>query len=67
MKKHKLQISENKSRTILEIISDVVIMIVVVLALSLIIFNNSNIIATIIFIMSCGYVYFKFVKKDNLS
>ena len=64
MKKHKLQISEKKNRTIFEIVSDVVVAIIIIYILSLIIFNYSNTTATIILIMSSGYIYFKIIKRE---
>ena len=63
MKKKMLQIKKEKKKGIIEKISDLVFMIVIMLLLYMIIFNNANVILTVIFISACSYIYFKFIKE----
>ena len=63
MKKKTLQIKKEKKKGITEKISDLVFMVIIMLLLYMIIFNNANTILTVIFILTCSYVYFKFIKE----
>lgn len=63
MKKKTLQIKEEKKRGITEKISDLVFMVIIMLLLYMIIFNNANVILTVIFISACSYIYFRFIKE----
>ena len=64
MKKTPLQLRVKKEKNIIDKIGDLVLSAIIICLLYMIIFNNSDLIVTIIFIMTCGYVYFKFIKES---
>lgn len=66
MKKAPLRLRVKKEKNIIGKIGDLVLLTIIICALYMIIFNNANLIITIIFIMVCSYVYFKFIKGEDI-
>jgi len=65
MKKKILQVKKEKrgKKGVIEKILDLVFMVIIMFLLYTIIFNNANVILTVIFISACSYAYFKFIKE----
>ena len=62
-----MQLQVKKRKNVIDKIGDLILLVITICALYIIIFNNADLIVTIIFIMACSYAYFKLIKGEDIS